>query len=300
MIDATISRARLRDLARPVRSRPRSGTDDLVASIIWMGRAVVACAATAAAGWLAAGAAAAAPISVSLSVDSSTKQPGVQAHLVAKASRLPAGDRLVIQGTRAGQSKALRFAACSAPRCKGLWGEGKAGTVRFQALVVSAHGVAAHSRVVTVEWKSDTPPPPPPAPPPPPPSPGPAAGHYCGLTNEGKSICFDVGADSTLSNLVTESVVNCGDGSSWLWTLSFPGPDDVARPALTFSHPYSGSLPDISDSTSISVTYTVAGTFDLAGNASGTIVMSHMSWDSGGTHYECSGDPRTWKARLGA
>jgi hypothetical protein len=262
-------------------------------------KVVVGCAAATAAGWLAAGVAAAAPISVSLSVDGSSKQPGVQAHLVAKASRLPAGDRLVIQGTRAGQAKPLRFAACSAARCAGLWGEGKAGMVRFQALVVTAHGVAARSHVVTVEWKDDRPAPPP-APPPPPPAPGPAAGHYCGLTNEGKSICFDVGSDSTVSNLVTESVVNCGDGSSWIWTLSFTGPDVVTPPGLTFSHPYSGSLPDISDSTSISVTYTVAGTFDLAGNASGTIVMSHMSWDSGGTHYECAGDPRTWTARLGA
>jgi len=46
--------------------------------------------------------------------------------------------------------------------------------------------------------------------------------------------------------------------------------------------------------------YTIGGTFDTAGNVTGTIHLVHISWDQNGTHYDCAGDTRTWTARLGA
>ena len=254
------------------------------------------------AAWLASSAAAAPrAFVVSLSAAGTSEPIGRQVRLVAKTNKLPAGGRLVIQGRRAGGAKALTFARCAAARCTGLWGEGKAGSVRFQALVVKGARVIARSRALIVAWARPSPAPAPaPIPAPPPPAPSPAAGHYCGLTNEGKSICFDVGAGATISNLRTESIVNCGDGSRWIWTFSFDGPDKIQQPALTFAKTQTGSVPDSPGATGLTITYSVAATFDTAGNANGTISLSHASWDGGGKHYDCGGDPRTWTARLGA
>jgi hypothetical protein len=157
---------------------------------------------------------------------------------------------------------------------------------------------------VFVTWGDTTPAPTPtPTPaPPPPPAPSAPAGHYCGLTNEGKSICFDVTAapQSVMKNLKTESIANCGDGSSWIWTLSFFAPVSILQPGLTASYSYSGPLPDNSTSSHIQIAYSVTASFDTSGNANGTIVLTHISWDEGGTHYDCAGDPRTWTGRLGA
>jgi Ca2+-binding RTX toxin-like protein len=147
------------------------------------------------------------------------------------------------------------------------------------------------------------PPPPPPTPPPPPPPVGPQAkaGHYCGFTNQGKSICFDVTADSTrVANIDTTSDVDCGNVGIRDLGLSFGGSSPI-QSDLTFSFTYNGGIrsgdPDL---TNITTSYTLSGKFDTAGNATGTLSLSRFSFDYKGTHYDCAAAGYGWQARAGA
>ncbi len=147
--------------------------------------------------------------------------------------------------------------------------------------------------------------PPPPAPPPPPPPAGPKAkaGHYCGFTNQGKSICFDVSQDSTQAgNFETTSDVTCGDvGILRNVGLSFGGSTQI-QPDLSFSFTYNGSLETGSDSpvTNVTTSYTVSGELDTDGNATGTLNLNRFSFDYSGTHYDCAAAGYAWQARVGA
>ncbi|HEV3404070.1 MAG TPA: hypothetical protein VG073_07240 [Gaiellaceae bacterium] len=248
----------------------------------------------------AAGAAAAKPTPVTLTVASAEVETGASVTVTARVKRLPHGYRLVIRVTKSDATTST-VASCAAPVCSGQWTESRDGAATFQAfLQTKPRGgrIVGRSRVAQVTWHT-TPQAPPPPPPPPPPTA--LAGHYCGLTNEGKSICFDVTSpQAAVQNLTTEMIANCGDGSSWIWTITFNAPLSIHQSTLTISYPYSGPLPDSSGATNVQISYQVDGTFDSAGNANGTIHLNHVSWDQAGTHYECAGDPRTWTARLGA
>jgi hemolysin type calcium-binding protein len=146
-------------------------------------------------------------------------------------------------------------------------------------------------------------PPPPPTPPPPPPPPAAqaVAGHYCGFTNQGKSICFDVTAGSTrVANFETTSDVSCGNVGLRDLGLSF-GASTQIQTDLSFSFTYNGSLrsgtPEL---TNMSTSYTVSGKFDTAGNATGTLNVNRFSFDYSGTHYDCAAAGYAWQAKVGA
>jgi hypothetical protein len=241
-------------------------------------------------------------VSISLKAAKTSAKVGTTVSLRAVGHGFARADQIRIVAQRRGVL--LRVATCSKATCTGRFTDGAAETVVFRALVVRKGKTVARSTKALVTWKAESVPAPVPTPtptPPPPPAPAASAGHYCGLTNEGKSICFDVTAPpaAAVRTLKTESIANCGDGSSWLWTLSFPGPVSIVQPGLAMTYQYSGPLPDLEDTTNIQVSYSVNATFDTAGNAKGTIVLTHVSWDSGGTHYDCAGDARTWDAELG-
>jgi RTX calcium-binding nonapeptide repeat (4 copies) len=144
------------------------------------------------------------------------------------------------------------------------------------------------------------PPPQPPPPPPPPPAQRAVAGHYCGFTNQGKSICFDVSADSRVANMDTTSDVDCETVRIENLGLSFSGSVPI-QPDLSFTFAYSGGLqsgdPDV---TNVTTTYSVTGKFDTAGNATGTLSLSRFSFDYRGTHYDCAAAGYAWQARVGA
>jgi RTX calcium-binding nonapeptide repeat (4 copies) len=151
------------------------------------------------------------------------------------------------------------------------------------------------------------PPPPPPAPPPPPPPPPPAppaqravAGHYCGFTNQGKSICFDVTPDSTrVANFATGSELDCETATA-TFGLSFDG-SALIQSDLSFSFTYNGAI--TSDDThfaNISTNYSVSGRFDTAGNATGVLNLNRLSFDYDGRHYDCAAAGYAWQARAGA
>jgi hypothetical protein len=149
-----------------------------------------------------------------------------------------------------------------------------------------------------------SPEPPAPLPPPPPPAPPAqlaAAGHYCGFTNQGKSICFDVTSDSTrAANFDTTSDVDCGSIGLSGVGLSFSG-STVIQADLTFTFAYNGPIgsgdPDV---TNITTSYTVTGKFDTAGNATGVLNLNRFSFDYQGTHYDCAAAGYAWQARAGA
>ena len=148
-----------------------------------------------------------------------------------------------------------------------------------------------------------TAPPPPTSPPPPPPPPAPTAkaGHYCGFTNQGKSICFDV-SGSSAANFATTSDVDCGNvGILRNVGLSFGGSAQI-QPDLSFSFSYNGPLTTSPGSviTNVSTSYSVTGKLDTAGNATGTLSLSRFSFDYQGTHYDCAAAGYGWQAKLGA
>jgi hypothetical protein len=219
---------------------------------------------------------------VSLAVVPALVAPGTAVSLAARTTSLPRGYVLVIRATRAG--RLLKVGQCHARTCVRRWTESAAAAVSFQAVVALRGRIAARSPVVTVGWTT--------------PPPAAAPGHYCGFTDEGKSICFDVTADQHVANLRTESIVACPDASKWLWTLAFSVPDRLQE--LAFSYSYSGPLAADPVDQNVGATYAVSGTFDTAGNASGTIGLTHIAWDALGLHYDCAGEPRAWTARLGA
>jgi hypothetical protein len=146
---------------------------------------------------------------------------------------------------------------------------------------------------------------PPPAPPPPPPAPPPGptakAGHYCGFTNQGKSICFDVSGTS-VAHVETTSDVDCGSvGTLTNLSLSFSGSTQI-QSDLSFSFKYDGPLETDSGSplTNVSTSYSLTGKLDTAGNATGTLNLNRFSFDYQGTHYDCAAAGYAWQAKAGA
>jgi hypothetical protein len=235
---------------------------------------------------------AAAPPRVALTADATSPQGGDSITVSARVRNFPHGAVLVLKVTD--PDGADTVAICRAAVCAGDWTEPDQESASFQAFVrtrLHAGRIVGRSAVLTVQWQ--------PAPPPPPPPPAALAGHYCGLSNEGKSVCFDVGADS-VTGMRLESRVRCGDEDGGWWWITPSADMPISSPGLAFSYTYTGPLTSTSGATGIQVTFTIGGTFDTAGNVSGTIHLVHISWDQNGKHYDCAGDPRTWTARLGA
>jgi len=69
---------------------------------------------------------------------------------------------------------------------------------------------------------------------------------------------------------------------------------------LTFSHSYEGPLPDRTLLKNITISYEVAGKFDIGGNVTGTFWLKGLSFDSGGTRSDCTSAPTAWQAKVGA
>jgi len=217
------------------------------------------------------------------------------------ARPLPKGDRLLIE-RRSGVAW-LKLAECAQAACRGTWTEADEMTVAFRARVVHRRlvtrgaitSVLATSRVVTSHWAAAEPEPPPPPPP------AAKAGKYCGFNDQGRTVCVDVGSDGlTVTGFVTQSQVTCDDGSQWYWLLSFSN-RTIALNNLSFTFSFSGPVTTSSTpATNIQATYSLSGTFDQVGNAQGQIALTSISWDSGGTHYNCASAPYGWHAKLGA
>jgi Ca2+-binding RTX toxin-like protein len=134
-------------------------------------------------------------------------------------------------------------------------------------------------------------PPPPPTPlpppaPPPPPAPTAQAGHYCGFTNNGFGICFDVSAGGkAFTNAIFGFRSNCTPDGAVSGDLTTSG-DTPIKPDLTFD--FEATSGDFAGSY-------IKGKLDAAGNASG-VVHIVVEFDYNGTHYSCPFDTE-WTAK---
>ncbi len=126
------------------------------------------------------------------------------------------------------------------------------------------------------------------------------AGHYTGQTGDSKSISFDVTADrASVTNLRVAGRVTCADSTQWSWTFSSGGNNPISS-SLGFSHSYTGSLKIAGNTvTNINVSYALTGTLTASGTAGGRFQVKHITWDQSAKHYDCTGTPVAWTAKLG-
>ena len=111
--------------------------------------------------------------------------------------------------------------------CMRRWTESADAAVSFQAVVALRGRIAARSPVVTVRWKT--------------PPPAAAVGHYCGFTDEGKSICFDA-TTTSVSNFDTTSDITCGSlGTIPDLRLQFGGSAPI-QSDLSFTFSFNGPV----------------------------------------------------------
>jgi Ca2+-binding RTX toxin-like protein len=142
---------------------------------------------------------------------------------------------------------------------------------------------------VTLPKPPPPPPPEPPPPPPPPPAPEVLTGKYCGFTDSGGGICFDVGGSGSaqfVTNGGFEQTTDCSQQSRFKLGITL-GSEQVPLAGLQFSHAVTAG--DLTGSE-------VRGTFDTAGNVSGTLVMK-AAFDYEGRRYTCENTTR-WSAKL--
>lgn len=158
--------------------------------------------------------------------------------------------------------------------------------------------ISADCEVVTGLQSTEPPPPPPPETNPPPTTHA-LPGRYCGFTNQGKSICVTVAPDSgRVTTYRLSGVVDCGSEKGTFSFVTFgPGP---IQADLTFSRSADEVRPDLTDLKNITLSWEISGKFDTKGNVTGTFFLKRVSFDSNGTHSDCTSMPTAWQAKLGA
>ena len=120
----------------------------------------------------------------------------------------------------------------------------------------------------------------------------PHPGHYAGTTSQGKPIGFDVAADSaSLTNLSVTTDLQCSEVPVVLRDVPITLPGPIAlTPDRTFGGSFSGGDNDVS------LSGTAQGSFDSAGNGTGTLKVDiTVNTDSGPVH--CSTGNVTWTAK---
>ena len=129
----------------------------------------------------------------------------------------------------------------------------------------------------------------------PPPTLGAQPGSYCGSTEQGRSLCFQVeGSPKTVAHfeLVVETP-SCTPPAAlgFSWTV----PDGHAiRPDGSFAFTRGGTN-TTSDGGSFTVNLTVQGAFDASGTRAAGTLAAHLSYDAAdGTHYECDAQTFGW------
>lgn len=140
-------------------------------------------------------------------------------------------------------------------------------------------------------------PPPPPAQTNPPSTAHVLPGRYCGLTNQGKSVCITVASNpARVTTYSLSAEVDCGTAMA---TFSFAtsGPGRI-QSDLTFSRSADEELADRTFVKRITVAWEISGRFDTGGNVAGTFFLKRASFDTNGTRLNCASTPTVWKAKL--
>jgi hypothetical protein len=115
------------------------------------------------------------------------------------------------------------------------------------------------------------------------------SGHYCGFTDSGSSLCFDIqdaSGGQIFTNAVFGTIVDCSPTSEWQLTYTTGGSTPVLAD-LTFDYPWtSGSAAGTG----------INGTLDTTGHGHGHI-HSQDVFSSDGVDYTCTGQDN-WSATI--
>jgi hypothetical protein len=140
------------------------------------------------------------------------------------------------------------------------------------------------------------------------PSQPPPDGQYKGTTDEGRAISFSTEPIwTTASRLVggtritdvkLDNTADCGVHGIGNFEIDPPSTRWIQlNYDNTFA--YAGTINfDAETAKNVRATYTIAGKIDTAGNATGTLAIWLISFDKDGSHYDCTGKPRSWTAKV--
>jgi len=131
----------------------------------------------------------------------------------------------------------------------------------------------------------------------PPPNLSAQLGAYCGSTDQGQSLCFQVaGSPKTVADfdMVVETS-SCTPPAALGFSWKVPDAHAI-RLDGTFGFTLSGTN-TTSGGGSLTVTLTIQGAFDESGTVVSGTLAAHLSYDaSNGTHYECDSQTFGWNA----
>ena len=135
--------------------------------------------------------------------------------------------------------------------------------------------------------------PPPATTPPPPPTPRVTVqvGKYCGFTDSGGGICFDVGAGASgqyMTNARFDETTTCQPERRFKITVTLTAQQVTLGGDLAVTYNSTGSLAGSR----------VSGVIDTQGGARGSLTMRYV-FDRDGTRYTCSQET-AWSARSSA
>ncbi len=138
-----------------------------------------------------------------------------------------------------------------------------------------------------VSWRARTPPPDATAQP----------GTFCGFTDQGQSLCFDVeGPPKTVTNFKFVVRLECTPPAPFGVSSVIPSAYAI-RDDGTFSFTRSG-FETTAGGGSFTVTHMMRGAFDASGTAATGTLAAHLTYDApDGTHYECDSGTFGWGTR---
>ena len=151
-----------------------------------------------------------------------------------------------------------------------------AGTLRVQ-VVEDRAGVEHRCDSGVVSWTARTPPP----------APSAQLGRFCGLTEQGLGLCFDVaGSPKGVSGLELRVRVECMPPATLGVSTTIPTAYAIRDDnTFTFTRTGTGTT---ADGGSFTVTHTMQGAFDEAGTSATGTLAAHVSYARGdGSQHEC-------------
>jgi hypothetical protein len=132
---------------------------------------------------------------------------------------------------------------------------------------------------------------------PPTPLPTVPAGRYCGFTLAGPGICLDATAGAWVTKVHMGFTIRCTQPEAKSFPVEYTYEGLIAiRADLTFS----ATLSNIPLEDGGSMRFTISGTFDGAGEATGKGGFSRISLVREGTRYKCRNATPSWSAKRGA
>ena len=157
------------------------------------------------------------------------------------------------------------------------------GSLRVQVIDRRA-GVEYRCDSGIVSWSAKTPPGDPNA------QPGP----FCGFTDQGLGLCFDVaGFPKTVTNLELLVRTECVPPASSVISSTIPTAYAI-RDDNTFAFETTG-IGMTGSGGSFTVTHAMQGTFDASGTSATGTLAAHLTYEAGdGVHYECDSRTFSW------